>query len=93
MTEFSSGPSAFLVRKKEFDYLRRDSARLQALHKGCRQENIDDEVLSFHERLVFDAMSLADYERHRAKRGLPRLTPWQHQCLTTERVAAALKFL
>lgn len=57
---------------------------------GIRQENIDDGVLSLQERLVFDAMSVVEYMKHRAKRGLPPLTTWQHECLTVERIASAI---
>lgn len=59
-------------------------------HACVRQENIDEGILSFHERMVFDAMSLINYERHRAVRGLPPLTKWQRECLQNERIAAAI---
>lgn len=54
---------------------------------GLRQENIDEGVLSYRERLLFDAMSLHDYKKHRAKRGLPPLTKWQEEALSAERIA------
>lgn len=61
-----------------------------SIKEACRQENIDLEVLAFQERLIFDAMSLVEYRRHREKRGLPPLTHWQEDQLLLERIAAAL---
>lgn len=52
-----------------------------------RDENIEDEVLCFRERLIFDSMSLHDYKEHRAKRSLPPLTRWQEEALNVERMA------
>lgn len=58
--------------------------------KKLRQENIDEGVLSMQERLVFEAMSLVDYEKHRAQRGLPPLTKLQREGLLSERIALAI---
>lgn len=52
-----------------------------------RDENIEDEVLCFRERLIFDSMSLHNYKEHRAKRSLPPLTKWQEEALSAERIA------
>jgi hypothetical protein len=45
-----------------------------------------DDVLSTNEWRVFRALSLDQYIKHRAKRGLPPLTKWQHEQLTAQRL-------
>ena len=60
---------------------------MKAFNEELRQENIDDKVLSYRERLLFDSMSLHEYKKLRSKRGLPPLTKWQDEALSAERTA------
>lgn len=55
--------------------------------EGLRQENIDEGILSPLERRLFDAVSLHEYKKGRAKRGLPPLTKFQEASLSAERIA------
>jgi len=54
-----------------------------------RPRIVSDEVLSDIEWRLFDAMSLHEYMKHRAARGLPPLTTWQYSQLNLQRVSEA----
>lgn len=47
---------------------------------------INEDVLSKDEWRILNAMSLHEYKKHRAKRGLPPLTQWQENELTIQRI-------